>query len=187
MLQSTGGSTNINVNIARAVARLNTVFITLDNTDRSAKGLPDNADGIVMKDFNSFYHPMQDGAYHYLRELQYQLKLGGKFIPEYPCRSLAQSFYELRKALGLQSSSYFSFSPKLIQYRKDHFIIGINTEKILEASFTGIPTSGNSLLTISISGANGNIDPAYMPDKLYVTLQHDVILEIRDTGAVVFD
>jgi hypothetical protein len=91
MLQSTAGSTNINVNIARSVSRLKTVFITLDNVDRNAKGLPNNADGLVMKDFNSFYHPMQDGAYHWLRELQYQLKIGGKFIPEYPVRSLSSS------------------------------------------------------------------------------------------------
>jgi hypothetical protein len=40
---------------------------------------------------------------------------------------------------------------------KDHFIIGIDCEKILDASFTGLNTKAGQLLTINISSANDAI------------------------------
>jgi hypothetical protein len=44
MLQSTANSPNVNINIARAVSRLKTVFITLDNSDRiRSRGYDANA------------------------------------------------------------------------------------------------------------------------------------------------
>jgi len=92
MLQSTGGSQNINVNIARAVSRLKTIFLTYDCTARDATNAGFNANQqLVAKDFNTFYHPMQ-GNYNFNLEFQYQVKIGGKFIPEYPVKSTSQSF-----------------------------------------------------------------------------------------------
>ena len=43
------------------------------------------------------------------------------------------------------------------------------------------------MLTIKVKGANDKIPAAKMPTKIYITLQSDNILEIRDSGATVFD
>jgi hypothetical protein len=113
------------------------------------------------------------GTYEYLRELQYQIKLGGSFFPIYPVRSLAQAFYELRKALGIHGSAYHNISIKPVQYMKDHFIIGTDLERILDACFTGLNSKAAGMITINISGANQAINASQTFDKLYCTLQYD--------------
>ena len=82
----------------------------------------------IYKDWNSFQHPMQ-GTYNFNNELEFQIQIGSKMYPEYPCRSLSQAFYELKKVLGVASSAYHSISPTREQYQNDHFIAGIDTEK----------------------------------------------------------
>ena len=77
-------------------------------------------------------------GYDYSKEFQWQLQIGSKMFPEYPARSIAETFYQLKKALGIQGSAFHSLSFTPIQYRTDHFIIGVDTEKILEAGFTGL-------------------------------------------------
>ena len=84
---------NITASITRAVSRLKSVFISFDKerpTVDAAKPIT-----FVSKDWNIFAHPM-DGAYDSSKELEYQLQIGPKMFPEYPCRSLAQAFYELK-------------------------------------------------------------------------------------------
>ena len=66
-------------------------------------------------------------------------------------------------------------------------IIGIDCEKVLDASWTGLNTKAGDLLTFRLKGANGSIDPIYMPSKMWITLHSDNILEIRDSGASVYD
>ena len=70
---------------------------------------------------------------------------------------------------------------------KYHFIIGIDCEKVLDAAWAVENCKAGSLLTIKRKGANGSIDTAVMPSKMYITLHSDNILEIRDSGATVFD
>ena len=65
--------------------------------------------------------------------------------------------------------------------------MGIDTERILEAGFTGINTRAGDLMTFRIKGANGNITTPLIPAKIYITLQSDQILEIGDSGATVMD
>ena len=70
---------------------------------------------------------------------------------------------------------------------KDHFIIGIDCEKVLDAAWTGLNTKTGQLLTINLKGANATIDSCIMTTKMYITLHSDNILEIRDSGASVYD
>ena len=37
------------------------------------------------------------GTYNQDKELEYQLQIGSKLFPEYPCRPVSQAFYELKK------------------------------------------------------------------------------------------
>jgi hypothetical protein len=171
----------INVNITRAVSRLKSLFITFD-TAHVPDDTPKNA---IMKDWNSFVHPMA-GTYNVAREMEWQVQIGSKLIPEYPCRSLAQTFYELKKCLGISSTSFHNISPTYLQYMNEHFIIGVDTEKIIEAGFTGLSTRAGDIMTVRAKGANGTLQ-ADFASRIYIILHSDQILEIRDTGAQVFD
>ena len=125
--------------------------------------------------------------YDFTKELEYQVQIGSKQIPEYPCRSLSAAYSELKKACGILGSPWHSISPSQQQYRRDHFIIGIDCEKVLDASWTGLNTKAGDLLTFRMKGANGSIDASIMPNKMFITLHSDNILEIRDSGASVYD
>ena len=181
MLQSCSGQ-NIAVNVTRAVSRLKTIFVTLDSIPPTGT----DCASLVRQDFNSFDHPME-GEYNFTQKFGYQVQIGSKMIPEYPVRSLAQAFYELRKALGIASSPFHSISITADQYLDTHSIMGIDTERILEAGFTGINTRAGYLMTFRIKGANGNITTTLIPAKIYITLQSDQILELRDSGATIMD
>ena len=72
----------------------------------------------------------------FTKEIEYQVQIGSKQIPEYACRSLSAAHSELKKALGILGSPWHSISPSFQQYWKDHFIIGIDCEQVLDASWT---------------------------------------------------
>ena len=88
-----------------------------------------------MKEYNNFYHPMynlnyQDsGYYNSDLDLEFQLQLGSKLYPEYPCRSLTQAFYYLRKALNLPLFHQHHLSIEYSAYRVDKFIFAMDFEK----------------------------------------------------------
>ena len=128
---------------------------------------------------NTFVHPMcgtgyVGGDYSYQNELQWQLQIGSKMFPEYPVRSLAESFYQLQKSLGVHGSSFHSISITPEQYRNDHFIIGIDTEKILEAGFTGLNTRAGDLMIVRGKYANSNSSTVWA-NSIYVILHTDQI------------
>ena len=197
-MQQTVVGAEIGVNISRAVSRLKTIFCSFDGDfNPTTAEKVDHPYYLVKRPFNYFYHPMgrRDNdaeaevnvIYDFRKELEYQIQIGAKQIPEYPCRSLSQAHSELKKALGILGSPWHSISPTYKQYWTDHFIIGIDCEKVLDASWTGLNTKAGDLLTIKLKGANATIDTALMPSKMYITLHSDNILEIRDSGASVYD
>ena len=95
----------------------------------------------------------------------------------------------LKKALGIASSAYHRISPTRGQYLGDHFIVGVDTEKIVEAGFTGLNTKQGDLMTIRAKAANSPADSInFLPaNKIYIILHTDNILEIRETGSQTFD
>jgi hypothetical protein len=129
------------------------------------------------------------GAYNYDRELEIRAQIGSHMIPVYPIRSASETFYQLEKALGIHSSPFHSVSMSFEQYINNHFIVGLDCEKVLDAGFTGINTKSGQILTLSIKPANGVLDAmtTAMPNLLHVTLHSDNVLEIRAVGCTVFD
>ena len=192
----------INVSVTRSVSRLKSVFFNFDNNHQAATGTG-IADGLssIMNDFNSFLHPMimnsraggtaaaptTYGPYDSSREIEWQVQIASKMFPEYPCRSQAQSYYELRKALGIASSPFHSISITPQQYINDHYIVAVDTEKIIEAGFTGLNSKAGDLMTIRVKSAGATTIPANFATKMYIVLHSDNILEIRETGSQVFD
>jgi hypothetical protein len=182
-------STDFAVSVTRSVSRLKSVFINFDGAHQTDPEADDDAD-FFHKSFNTFMSPMTNanfsGAnYDFNKELQWQLQIGSKMFPEFPCRSMAETFYQLQKALGIHGSAFHSLSITPAQYRNDHFIIGVDTEKILEAGFTGLNTKAGDLMVVRGKGANANL-PAWAT-QIYIILHTDQILEIRDSGCQVFD
>jgi len=180
-------SATFNVNVIRAVTRLKAIFFTFFGE------VPD-AQKLYMKEANLFYHPMfyasggydATGVYNPALELDLQLQLGSKLTPEYPIRSLAEAFYQLRKCLGVVASPIHGFTITPGDYRQYKFIVGLDQEKLLDSAFTGQNTRSGELLTIRCKGANAaNI--ANPPSKVYIVLLTDNILEISAAGCNVFD
>ena len=183
MLQQTGGGNSIAINVSRSLSRLKTLYFSFDNNAPNLVLSTLNKDSFI-KEFNNFAHPM-NGTFNWSNELEYQVQIGAKIMPSYPVRSAAQSFFELKKSLGIADSAYHSISIRQDQYLRDKFILGLDCEKCLTVANTGLSTKTGDLMVIKCKIANGGA--AVIPPKLYITLNSDNILEIRDSGASVYD
>ena len=122
-----------------------------------------------------------------IKILNFKSKLGSKLFPEYPCNSLSQCFYHLRKALNLPVFHQHSISVDFKQYRDRQFIFGFSFEKVPDSSYTGINTRAGQQMLIKIKPAGATIPVDDMPDEMFVTLLSEQMLEIKDLGLKVFD
>jgi hypothetical protein len=140
------------------------------------------------KEWNNFYHPMRNQQYYDSGyELEYQVQIGSKLYPEYPVRSISEAFSQLRKAVGLNYGTH-SLELTREQYRRDKFIVGVDTEMISEMGFTGLNTKNGELMNIKVNAYNkGVLQAADMPESMTIYLNSDQIMEIKDVGITVFD
>ena len=120
-----------------------------------------------------------------VKEIEFSVSLGSKQYPEQPIRSHAEAFYQLRKCLGIQSSALHSFDIDGQSYRRRRFVLGIDTETILQASFTGRNTRSGELLNIQFD--QKSTDSESYPTDMFIVLSSDNILEVGDTGCRVYD
>ena len=68
------------------------------------------------------------------------------------------------------------------EYRNNKFIVGIDTDKLLGLSFTGMNTR-NNLMTVHLkTGVDAN-----KADRMHIILLAEQILELGDTGSMVYD
>ena len=173
---------DVGVSLNRAITRLKSIFVTFyQSTDTDA----------THKEWNDFNHPMDNEVnllYDKGYELEYQIQIGSKLFPEYPVRSLSESYAQLKKCLGILGSNFHSVSISPLQYRTDHFIIGCDTEKALQAGFTGLNTRQGDLLSVKVKPVDkSTLVKEKMPDTMYIVLHSDQIMEISDQGVQVFD
>ena len=176
------------VNITRALSRLKSVFCTFNGKTplSSLTNELDNFDYMFLKDFNNFYHPMAGRAF-YDKDYEFEiaLQVGGKKFPEYPLTSQAETFAALKKCMGIHNSAFHSLDISPEEYRRHKYIVGIDTEKVLGASFSGENIKNGSLLTLMMKNI-GNTSDNY-PTTITVVMHADCILNIRDTGVEVLD
>ena len=59
---------------------------------------------------------------------------------------------KLRKTMGILNSSMGSFDIDTFKYRKLHHIVAIDTEKTLQAGYTGLDMKRGQLMTIKVKG-----------------------------------
>ena len=183
---------NYSCNITRSLTRLKSVFV---NFDGDATGEIGPAGPLTLplsgaefrKSFNDFYHPSGDNIIQRQdKEIEFQIQIGSKMYPEYPIRSVQEAFSQLVKCLGVNNSAFHGIDVIAQEYRSHKFIIGIDTEKILEAGWTGINTKAGDLMCIKVKQASG-ISQAKLCNKMYITLHSDNVLSILNSGVEVFD
>ena len=197
------GGGEINMNIVKSASKLSTAFITLyrqkKQGTRYGQFLPDN---YVHKRFNYFYNPMInseindgfDGALvpgqgfqDFSRNLSWQIQVGNKKWPEFECQSLSEAFYFLRRTLHYHNGDQNSLNISYKQYRENKFVIGISFEKMQDVNFTSINTKMGSLITFKIKGTEGPLVAGEQIQELFVHLVSESIVELRESGSVVYD
>ena len=197
------GGGEINMNIVKSASKLSNAFITLyrekKTGTRYGQFLPDN---YVHKRWNYFYNPMInseindgfDGALvegqgfqDFTRNLSWQLQVGNKKFPEFECQSLAEAFYFLRRTIHYHNADQNSLNISYKQYRENKFIIGVSFEKMADVNFTSINTKMGSLLTFKIKGTQGPLDTNEQIQEIFTHLISESVLELRESGAIVYD
>ena len=187
ILSGATGQQKVRLNVTRALSRLKSVFVSLVRDVPNAE----LAANMGSKDWNDFYSPMYDYAkgsdnqFNSNGEFEAQLQLGSKLYPEYPIRSHAEAFYQLRKTMGVQSSSLHSFDVNSHEFRTCKFIWGTDMGKILEAGFTGMNTRNSDILSVRFDHSDSTA--ANYATSMHILLHSDNIMEIRDSGVQVYD
>ena len=175
--------TNVSISVSRAVTRLKGLFITFYKTGHTDTYEPFN------KEWAAGYHPMLAGDglyYNSAEEIEYQIQLGAKLYPEYPVRSVAEAFAQLRKTVGL-NYGHHAIDLTGPQYAHHKFIIGVDMEKISEMGFTGENTMNGQLMVVKYKALGGGLNATLMPDQCNLFLNSDQIMEIKDVGVTVLD
>lgn len=175
------------INVSRALTRLKSVFVSLEKdygaTSRDTKN--------TKKLWCDFFSPASENnksgklKIDNNDEFEFQLQVGSKLFPEYPVRSHAEAYYQLRKTLGMQSSSVHSFDISANEYRDNKFVIGIDCEKVLEAGWTGLNTRSGDLMTVRMKYMNAAANR--LADRMHIVLHSDQIMEINDSGVRIYD
>ncbi len=109
------------------------------------------------------------------------LQVGAFLMPQYPIRSHAECYYSLKKSLGITANSLHVIDIDGNEFRNDKFVVGIDCEKLLGLSFTGMNTK-NSLMTVKFKTNTTN-----QANRMHILLFTEQILEINDTGVSVYD
>ena len=102
--------------------------------------------------------------------------------PEYPIRSHAECFYNLRKSLGVQAKRPHAVDIKGNEHRNNKFVVGLDTERMLGLGFTGCNTN-NSLTTIKFKTNSGD----YQASRMHILLVSQQVLEVGDSGITIID
>ena len=210
-MQTIVGQLKPNVNVTRALTRLKSVFVTLEKdpvvgvgtiagADYKAKYAPGSLAWrrywSPMSVDNQAYSGTADGndyVHNPNGEFSFQIHIGSKLYPEYPIRSHSEAFYQLKKTLGVQTSDVHSFDINPRQYRDGRMILAIDTEKVLDAGWTGLNTRAGDLMSVKFEYNSAREDQAVatdtnrLADRMHIVLHSDQIMEIRDGGVQVFD
>jgi hypothetical protein len=153
------GTPSFDVNVARSISRVNSIFVTLH-------GEP----GALVQDVNTFISADPE-------EMQGRVQIGSKQWPDgQPVVGLAAFWYRLVTGLGVFHSASHTIAITRAQYAASHFIWCTDTEKVPVASGTGYAVNKGELITVSMKNL------AATHQRALVTIHHDIIMEMRDTG-----
>ena len=202
---NTGGG-EIDMNIVKSASKLTNAFITLYRSPRGGSRygcyLPDN---YIYKRWNYSYNPMINeeindgplaetvplqegkGFSDSSRALAYQLQVQSKKFPEFEVQSLSEAFYFLRRTLHYMNADQNSLNISYKQFRENKFVMAFSFEKMADVNFTGINTKMGSLITFKVKGNEGSLADTEQIQEIFVSLVSESVLELTESGAIVFD
>ena len=202
---NTGGG-EINMNIVKSASKLTNAFTTLYRTPRQGEIYANYlVDNYVHKRWNYFYNPMINGQINdggdpenipaqagkgfqdYSRNLSWQMQIANKKYPEFECQSLSEAFYFLRRTLHYMNADQNSLNISYRQYRENKFVIGVSFEKMADVNFTGTNTKMGSLITFKIKATEGTLAETEQITEIFTHLVSESVLELTESGAIVYD
>ena len=185
------------VTLSRAFSRIKDIWITFDS---------DASHGHILTESNSFLNwhgkdrPVDYetwGATNFYSAnhgegWRFQMTTGSLIFPDLPMSSSQEAWYQLSKVLGLHSSlESVSIPPG--EWLGNNFIIALDMEKMSSspgagyAAFTGLSTrNAGDTLRFAFENVNPRNGLA-VPQRMYVTLHMDLVLELRAEGCVLLD
>eukprot|EP00438_Fugacium_kawagutii_P021476 Skav234985 [mRNA] locus=scaffold122:216932:219658:- [translate_table: standard] len=207
------GGGEINMNIVKSSSKLTGAFITLYRSIRTGDGLTDAGefqgrylpDNYVYKRWNYFYNPMinkrinnsgladtdalkGEGFQAWSKNLSWQIQLSNsQKYPEFEAQSLAETFYFLRRAIHYMNPEQDSLSFSYRQYRENKFIIGMSFEKMADVNFTGYNSKMSGITNFKLKGTEGALPASEQVQEIFCHLISEAVLELRESGAVVYD
>ena len=100
---------------------------------------------------------------------------------------MEKRFTNLRSAQVLENTAVHNFDISGMEYRTSKFVIGIDTEKITEAGWTGLNTRAGDLLTVNFKLLDTNGADERKPDRMHVVLHADLIMQVHQFGISVLN
>ena len=95
--------------------------------------------------------------------------------------NFTESLYQLGKTVGHPLHIYGRW------YRSRRYIIGIDTEKISGAGFTGMSTKSGDQTTLNFKDCDAVGYTGSVPTRMYCALHYDAVLNIQDSGVQIMD
>ena len=194
ILSGVNGQQKVQLSVTRALSRLAKLFVTFDNSDVRLENTAVGATGktqtlVKNKPWNSFYSPMEHytegphNKYSKNGEFEFQVSVGSKNMPDYPIRSHAEAFSQLRKCMKAES---FDITPN--EYRRRKFVLGLDFEKAgAGVGFSGMNTKSGDLMNLRWQTLNSQTDAENYPKQMHIVLVADCVCEIRDSGISMYD
>ena len=179
------GTANISVPIVKASTRIRSVLASFGENN----------------DVTEFLHPWGNhlalaGANSQLFDPKFSLMvaLGAKRFPIKPIDSGAFFYENLKKALNIYSTSLGGFNIVPYRYMTNQSIMGVSTERVPGQQFSGVSSRAGDLIYLQFA----NMPTSYtapghaattngLPDRVFVTIVSDQIVELSAAGCVVFD
>lgn len=160
-------SQNWSIALTRAFTRIRGVYVSM-------------LDASTDKEANTFRYPsISDDQFFEL-----QMQLGSKLYPEQRCDTLPQFWALLQQAVGSHTSILSHSAIDLTGYKNDRFIAAFGTQKVLAdtdvSNFSGVSTKTGQLLSLRSANSASNID------TVFVTVHHDLVVQISDSGVECF-
>ena len=121
-----------------------------------------------------------DGTFDSAKELQLQVQIGSKSIPERQIESTSQAYYNLKQALGKKT-----IGAKSSDYIVNKFAYGLDLEAVPGVLGQGLNTRQGDLMTIKLKSEASIASD--MPTEITVYLMAQSVLELSDSGTNILD
>jgi len=201
------GTPNPTLMMSRSLNSIRAVWVTFYAAGKSAAGLHTDSTGNSVSyghltEANSFHTPKEEqtggnhprGAYSLTTDdldLTAQLAVGHKLFPDFPMTCPSEMYESLLRAMGVHASNHTSTSLRSREYRTgDRFVLAWNLERAPQfSSLSGLAVTNGENIQVrlqNMSNAHTEGDSGrHALTKAFVTLEHDIMLEIQASGVSV--